>query len=218
MPLDHALVVPAHRGRGVSGLRLGAPRDARPRSHGRPLGTTCSRRRASRSRCSRGRSSTRSPVVLAACDPPARPRASGRLRATLRAPLVLGVLYVAGRPGRDRHSSRAAVTSSARTRRPRSGNPLPAGILGRRLRISRSSRSPAGLLPFVIGGGWLVVESPQQREHESGSTFAWLAVDDDRRSDARGRVVRPPLRRRARPRALPLLPHAGAAASRSPRR
>ena len=71
-----------------------------------------------------------------------------------------------------------------------------------------------GVLPFLVGAAWLAgnLVGASTRERQA---FAALGSRDDPRARGRGDVVRPPLRRRRRPRPLPLLRRPGACSSRS---
>lgn len=97
-----------------------------------------------------------------------------QLRATLRRHAVLGGVYAVGLLaviGLTATGHHVLGTYAATAK----GNPLPAGILGSAVAHLAVVSLAAGLLPMLVGGGWLVANlaSSESRERQ---TFAWLAV------------------------------------------
>ncbi len=193
--VDHALVVPADRGRGLPGVRLGAARHRRRRSRGRRCATTCSRSRRSRSRCSHERSSTSLAVVLAVRDRGAGVDRAASARDAPRARALSPCLR--GRPPR---SARGLIVERPhvlgtyapdRERQPAAARDLRlrAGAPGRR----RSRRR----LAAVSRRRRLDRRRTCSRERDARAAGVRVAGRrDDRRAHGRGGVVRPSLRRR----------------------
>ena len=97
-----------------------------------------------------------------------------QVRATLRRHIVLGGFYLTGvlvaiALSATGHHVLGTYAQTAK------GNPLPAGILGSAVAHLAVVSLATGLLPMLIGGGWLVANllSSESRERQ---TFAWLAV------------------------------------------
>ena len=106
-------------------------------------------------------------------DRPARPRRTAPAR-TLRAHLTLVVLYVLGGVAAIGilASGRHVLGTYAQTA---SGNPLPAQIVGSAPAHLAIVALAGGLLPFVVGGAWLVSNLGSSESSERHA-FAWLAL------------------------------------------
>ena len=197
--LQHATVARA-RARRRARARAGS-RSRRSRGRSSPCSCSCSRSRSSRT-SSRSRR--------------AGPRRLDRVRSAARSALsghrVLAVVY------------------ARRSRSPRSCSPRPAGFsdtLGTYAAGGRGQHLPAPLraLPRRARGDdrarardppvprrrRLARRQPRRRVDAGAAGVRGARLGDDRRARARGDLVRPPLRRRRRPRAVPLLRRPGRA-------
>ena len=180
--VDHALVVPADRGRGLSGVRLGAARDPgdgrppvgaqRPARGGgdRPRGARAHAVLRARTRPGRGDRPARRASTASAGDAARAPRARRRLRVGGVAALAL---VATGHALLGTYcDDRAAAT---------------------RCRCRSSASAPAHLAIVALGGRPAAVprrrrvarlEPRQRARHASGASFAWLAPSRRRRPDA----------------------------------
>ena len=182
--VDRALVVPAHRGRRLPGVPLGGARDPASRSRRRRGATTCSRCSGSRSRSSRGRSSSVLLAVAAGRDlratssaaarRPARGGASAPSRATACSRGRYAVVLAAARSCSRRSASSSRVLGTYR-------GALEGQLVPRRHRplvrssTSRRSRSGSAILPFVVGIAWLLANAVRPPERDELHAFACLA-------------------------------------------
>jgi hypothetical protein len=100
--------------------------------------------------------------------------AERRLRATLRAHVTLGVIFGAGAIlavvalATGRHVLGSYTTTAT-------GNPLPASILTAAPAHLAIVALAGGLLPFVVGGGW-VSSNLLASENDERHAFAWVAA------------------------------------------
>jgi hypothetical protein len=97
-----------------------------------------------------------------------------QLRAELRRHRPLGVIYAAGVAvvlvvTATGHHVLGTYAKAAH------GNPLPAGILGSASAHLAVVALGGGLLPMLVGGGWIVANLATSESRER-QTFAWLAV------------------------------------------
>jgi hypothetical protein len=97
-----------------------------------------------------------------------------QVSATLRRHIVLGGIYLVGALvaialSATGHHVLGTYAATAK------GNPLPAGILGSAVAHLAVVSLSTGLLPILIGGGWLVANLLRSESRER-QTFAWLAV------------------------------------------
>ena len=174
VPWITLVVIPPDRGRGLSGVRLGAARHPGSRSRGRRSRATCSRWLAIGSRCSRARSSTPSRVLPAVIVADAL--VGRRLRAALREHVALVAIYALGA-----RCALALFVDGSRTAR----HVLADREAATRCRVEILESAPAhlavvalagGLLPFLRRRGVGRREPPPRSIAARRRAFAWLTV------------------------------------------
>ena len=206
-PMDRPLLVPADRGRRVSGLRVGRARDA---GLGRPA---VDAERPARSCGYRARGVRPDTVLCARGRAPARHSPAGGGRAArpscvARAPCAGCRVRRRRRRGAGPRRGRARIARNVRDHRAQ--QPAPARHLAVSTRPSRDRRARQWAAAVRDRRCLDRVEPPQQRVRGTGVVRVARSARGDR-DRGRSCVLRPALRRRPRARALPLLRHSAAA-------
>ena len=211
--VDRARVVPAHRGGRVSGVPLGRLGDG-ARGRGEALARGCARARADRRRAARADAADRARGGVPRGGAAARRSWStgGAWRELWRTRRPLVVLYGAGaraRARRSRSPARRRACSGTTRRRPRAASSS-GGSSRRSPSTRRSLALTLAFVPFLLGAAWLQRGAAPRAARGASAPSPPSALPTRRARPARGGVVRPPLRRRARQGSLRLLRRAAA--------